>query len=180
MRNLYQTIHPDSLRYYATVAIACALLYAYLVLLVRVTGARTLARLSGLDLVVTIALGSIFGCSILFDKLPEGVVALTAIATMHLLAQGAAARWPSFARLVGRAPAILARDGRAFEAVLLSERVTRDELESAARAAGCASLADVETATLEPNGTITVARRSPARALPDEAADDRVPALRDR
>ena len=159
MRNVYQTFHPDSLRYYITVGIACAMLYAYLVLLVRVTGARTLARLSGLDLVVTIALGTIFGGSVLFDRLPEGVVALSAVAAIHLLLQAATVRWPAVARLTTHAPAPLVRDGRVLERALLRERVTRGELESAIRAAGCTSVHEVASAALEPDGTITVVRR---------------------
>lgn len=180
MRNLYQTIHPDSLRYYVTVGIACVFLYAYLVILVRVTGARTLARLSGLDFVVTIALGTIFGGAILFERLPEGVVALTIVAALHLLLQLAAVRWIAVSRFIAHEPATLAREGRIFERVLQRERITRAELESAARAAGCSSLDDVETATLEPNGSIAIVKRpTPSgESRPVHPEDGQVPAFR--
>jgi uncharacterized membrane protein YcaP (DUF421 family) len=46
------------------------------------------------------------------------------------------------------------------ETALLRERVTREEIEAAARGSGHGDLADVETVVLETDGTFSVIGRS--------------------
>ncbi|WP_211234954.1 hypothetical protein, partial [Azohydromonas australica] len=97
-----------------------------LVLLLRVTGKRTLSKLNAFDLIVTVALGSTLA-TVLLSKdvaLAEG---LTALALLVLL-QGAltwlSVRSPRVSRLVKAEPSLLFLEGRFLQGAMKRERVT--------------------------------------------------------
>ena len=62
-----------------------SLAYVYLILLLRVTGKRTLAKLNAFDLVVTVAIGSTLATILLSNDvaLAEGIAALTLLAALQ-------------------------------------------------------------------------------------------------
>lgn len=159
MRNLYQTFHPDSFSYYVTIVIAVLFLYAYLLVLARVGGARTIARLTAFDLVVTIATGAIVGQAIMGDRLPEGIVALTVLSAAHVVVRRVAARTGAFGAIFSNTPIHLVRNRVVAESALEQEGVTREEIDALARAAGYRSLDELEIASLLPNGQIVVVAR---------------------
>ncbi len=63
------------------------LAYAWLVLVLRVTGKRTLAQLDAFDFVVTVALGSTLATVLLTNSvaLTEGALALAVLAALQLV-----------------------------------------------------------------------------------------------
>ena len=56
-------------------------------------------------------------------------------------------------------PLLIVHDGKLFEDVMASAQLTHHELNSALRQAGCLSIANVRTAILENNGSISVVKR---------------------
>jgi len=135
-----------------------ALAYIALVLFLRISGKRTLAKLNAFDLVVTVALGSTLSAILLQESiaLAEGLVALALLIGAQYLVAFASVRSKSFASLVRSEPSLLARDGRFCDGNLQRERITRDEAMSAVRANGGDELSDVEFLILESDGTISV------------------------
>jgi uncharacterized membrane protein YcaP (DUF421 family) len=135
-----------------------ALAYATLVLFLRISGKRTLAKLNAFDLVVTVALGSTLSAVLLQESiaLAEGAVALALLIGMQYLVTFTSVRWNAFARAVRSEPTLLVRRGSLCERAMLSQRVTQAELESAVRASGGKSLRDVECLVLESDGTLSV------------------------
>jgi uncharacterized membrane protein YcaP (DUF421 family) len=138
-----------------------ALAYATLVLFLRISGKRTLAKLNAFDLVVTVALGSTLSAVLLQESiaLAEGVAALALLILLQFLVTYISVRSSRVAKLVRSEPTLLARDGAFCEAAMKQARITEEEASSAIRSAGGRGLSDVETLILESDGTISATLR---------------------
>lgn len=132
--------------------------YAALVLLLRISGKRTLSKLNAFDLVVTVAMGSTLATILLSEDvaLAEGIAALGLLVLLQLVITWTSARSPAVQRLVKAEPALLFYRDRFLEHSLLRERVTRAEVLAAAREEGFRDLSSVEAVVLETDGTISV------------------------
>ncbi len=135
------------------------LAYAVLVLSLRISGKRTLAKLNAFDLVVTVALGSTLSAIVLQESvaLAEGAVALALLIVAQYAVTFVSVRSTGFAQLVRSEPALLARDGRYCEASMKRERITKAEALSAIRSNGGRDIEDVEQLVLESDGSMSVA-----------------------
>lgn len=89
------------------------LAYVTLILFLRISGKRTLAKLNAFDLVVTVALGSTLSAILLQESiaLAEGAVALGLLIAMQYLVAFTSVRWQTFAKAVRSEPALLIRSG---------------------------------------------------------------------
>jgi len=133
------------------------LAYATLVLFLRVSGKRTLAKLNAFDLVVTVALGSTLSAIVLQQSvaLAEGATALALLILAQYAVTFTSVRSVAFAAAVRAEPALLAKDGQYCEVAMRRERITEPEILSAIRSAGGHGIADVETLILESDGSIS-------------------------
>lgn len=130
--------------------------YVALVLLLRITGKRTLSKLNAFDLVVTVALGSTLA-SILTSKsvpLAEGLAALALLILLQLGVTWLSVRVAWFDRVIKAEPALLLRDGELLRSAMRRERVNEDEVLSAIRAAGGRSFEEAEAVVLETDGSL--------------------------
>lgn len=132
--------------------------YAFLVLALRVSGKRTLAKLNAFDFVVTVAFGSTLATILLSSRVAwlEGVVALGLLAALQYVVAKAAVLAPPFRTAITSRPTLLLRDGRPLESTLRRQRVTVEELRQAVRATGTGSLAKVAAVVLESDGSLSV------------------------
>ncbi len=150
------------------VVIIGTLAYTALVLLLRVTGKRTLSKMNAFDLVVTVALGSTLA-TVLLSKdvaLAEGLVAFTLLVLLQYAITWLSVRSDRVRSLVKAEPCLLLRDGHFLHEAMRRERVTEDEVQAAARAQGIASLDDVAAAVLETDGSLSVIRQASSPVLP--------------
>ena len=138
------------------------LAYATLVLFLRISGKRTLAKLNAFDLVVTVALGSTLSAILLQESvaLAEGATALGLLILMQFAVTWTSVRWHGFAKLVRSEPAMLAHKGEFCHSVMRQQRITEGEVMSAVRASGGRAIAEVELMVLESDGTISTVLRS--------------------
>lgn len=142
----------------ARTSIVGVLAYLTLVLFLRISGKRTLAKLNAFDLVVTVALGSTLAAIILQDSVPlaEGAAALALLILAQFLVTFTSVRSRAFARAVRSEPALLVRDGRFCAAAMRRERITQEEALSAIRAGGAARADQVESLILESDGSLSL------------------------
>ena len=147
------------------VLVVGTLAYVYLILLLRVSGKRTLAKLNAFDLVVTVALGSTLATILLSDTvgLAEGMTALTLLAGLQFAVAWISVRSKQFARTVRSEPTLLLRDGSFLADAMRRTRVTQDELLTVLRSDGRkSSPEDVGAIILESDGSFSVLDRAPA------------------
>ncbi|WP_417310085.1 DUF421 domain-containing protein [Devosia sp.] len=132
--------------------------YVGLVLFLRISGKRTLAKLNAFDLVVTVALGSTLSAILLQESvaLAEGLVGFAVLIALQYLVTFTSVRFPPFARVVRSEPSLVLQHGTLLEKAAKRERITGEEVESAVRASGGASLADADQVVLESDGSLSV------------------------
>jgi len=139
------------------------LAYVALVLFLRISGKRTLAKLNAFDLVVTVALGSTYATVLLSASVPlsEGILALALLVSLQFVITWLSVRSPVFRTLVKSEPTLLVHESRYLEAALRQQRVTHDEIGAALRASGRTDLSEVGSVVLETDGSLTVVPRGP-------------------
>lgn len=136
--------------------------YGGLILLLRLTGKRTLTKLNAFDLVITVALGSTLSSAIISKGVPlaQGLFALTLLVLLQYAVTWTQIRSNRVQRWIKATPRDLLRDGAFEETALREERVTRQEVEAAVRGAGYWSLADIGRVVLETDGSLSVIPQS--------------------
>ena len=132
--------------------------YVTLVVVLRTTGKRTLAKLNAFDLVVTVALGSTLASVLTSSDVAwaQGGLAFALLAALQHLLTWLSVRSGRVRRLVRSEPALLVHRGELLHARLRAERVIPAEVESAVRAAGLARVADARAVVLETDGSFSV------------------------
>ncbi len=136
--------------------------YVTLVLLLRISGKRTLSKMNAFDLVVTVALGSTLA-TILLSKsvaLAEGLLALALLIFLQFAVTWISVRSAMFRGLIKNEPKLLFYDGRFLEEAMRAERMTEEEVEASVRQQGIADFEEVGAAVLETNGSVTVMPRA--------------------
>ncbi|MFD7658002.1 DUF421 domain-containing protein [Actinosynnema sp. NPDC059797] len=148
--------------------------YVALVLLLRISGKRTLAKMNAFDLVVTVALGSTLATVLLTSDvaLAEGVLALGLLIGVQFAVAWTSVRLRSFQRALKSDPTLLVWQGRLRDQALRDQRVSRAEVLQAVRAQGRGGLDQVAAVVLETDGTFSVI---PANSTGNLDALDDVP-----
>lgn len=145
------------------VLIVGALAYAALVLILRISGKRTLSKMNAFDFVVTVALGSTLASTILSKdtSLAEGVAALALLIGLQYIITWLSVRTSWFERLVKATPTLIYYQGHFLDEPMKRQRVTTAEVRSAIRKASMAQMDEVEAVVLETDGTFTVLESIP-------------------
>ena len=151
------------------VLVVGTLAYSVLILFLRISGKRTLAKLNAFDLVVTVALGSTLSSILVTESvaLLEGLLALALLISLQYAIAWLSVRSKRFRGLIKAEPTLLCHRGQLLDDALRAERLTRDEVLAAVRGAGSAGLADVAAVVLETDGSISVIREGAAGAASD-------------
>jgi len=136
--------------------------YVSLVVLLRISGKRTLSKLNAFDLIVTVALGSTLATLLLSKdvSLAEGALAFALLISLQFGVTWASVRAPRVRSWITGEPLMLFYHGEFLPAALLRARVVEDEVRSAIRSANLKSLDEVEAVVLETDGSLSVIGRS--------------------
>ncbi|MGF1634897.1 MAG: DUF421 domain-containing protein [Phycisphaerae bacterium] len=135
--------------------------YAGLILVLRLSGKRTLSQMNAFDLVITVAHGSVFA-TILLNRsvtLAQGLTAFAMLSLMQFVVAWLAVRSTAFDAAIKSNPTILFWRGRMIDETLKRERVTESEVRAAVRSQGIGSMEQVEAVVLETAGQFSVIPR---------------------
>ncbi|MFL2001373.1 DUF421 domain-containing protein [Microbacterium sp. A1-JK] len=132
--------------------------YVTLIVLLRLSGKRTLSQLNMFDFVVTVALGSTLATALLSSDVSwaEGAVAFALISALQFAIAWTSAHWPATRRAVTASPALLMVNGVMLDEELRRSRLTASEVRQAIRSSGFGGTDRVAAVVLEPNGTFSV------------------------
>tara|TARA_R100000935_G_C2816392_1_gene157538 strand:- start:700 stop:1290 length:591 start_codon:yes stop_codon:yes gene_type:complete len=142
------------------------LAYVSLIMLLRISGRRTLSKMNAFDMVVTVALGSTLA-TILLNRdvaLAEGVLAFALLIGMQYLVTWSSVRMPWVRKIVTGEPALLVYEGKLLPSALKRARVTEDEIHSAVRSAGRQTFEQIKAVVLETDGSFSVVQHENAQA----------------
>jgi uncharacterized membrane protein YcaP (DUF421 family) len=137
--------------------------YAFLILGLRLAGKRELAQLNPFDLIVLLTISNTVQNAIIGDDttVTGGLIGAATLLLVNYTVVRYLYGHERLERLVEGDADVLMRDGRILESRLRKELITKEELLSAARKQGFARLADVDKAVLEPDGTIVFVAKQP-------------------
>jgi uncharacterized membrane protein YcaP (DUF421 family) len=163
--------------------LAGVLAYAGMLLLLRVSGKRTLSKWNAFDFVVTVALGSSLA-NVILNKditLAQGMTAFAVLIFLQYAITWLSVRLSLVRRLAKSQPTLLLYEGAICEVLLRQQRVTRSELQAALRQSGMADIAQAGAVVLETDGSFSVIPRwdvskpwalQGVRGLPESAISD--------
>lgn len=163
------------------ILISAPIMYAAIVLVIRLSGKRATSQMNNFDWIVTVAIGSLVGSGIVL----KGVTVLESVAAiaMLLLLQWVLtksvlhSKWIS--RLVKAQPVVLLENGAFREKTMRRERVTKREVMSALRQQGLVDPDQVKWVILETNASFSVVphgtNSDAIRAMEDVDGIDSVP-----
>lgn len=132
--------------------------YAVMVIVLRVSGKRTLAKLNAFDLVVTVALGSVLATIALSRdvSLADGVAVITLLVAAQWVVSWASVHTSVAQRLVQAEATVVFENGRFEDVVLSRMRLTHGDVCQAIRSSGCGDLELVAAVVLETDGSLSV------------------------
>lgn len=146
--------------------------YAFLIIGLRLAGKRELSQLNPFDVIVLLLLSNTVQNAIIGNdnSLVGGLVGALTLLVANWVVVRALYRAGELDKLEG-APELLIRGGRIQHARLTREQITMAELEAAARRQGISSLSSVETCRLETGGALSFV---PKRPTEDERRYDEI------
>ncbi len=140
------------------------IVYAFLVISLRLSGKRELVQLNPFDLVVLLTLSNTVQNAIIGEdnSVLGGIVGATSLLVTNYLVVRFLYDHRKLDQLVEGRSDVLVEGGKMRTRNLKRELITVAQLEAAARKQGFESLAEVEQCVLEPGGTLTFVGKKPA------------------
>ncbi|HJT81567.1 MAG TPA: YetF domain-containing protein [Chthoniobacterales bacterium] len=132
--------------------------YAALLILLRISGKRTLSKWNAFDFAITVAFGSTLAMTLLSKNVSiiQGVIALALLVGLQFAVTWISVRWPSFSYVVKAEPSLLLFRGEFQHDTMRQQRVTEDEVRGALRSHGLTSPENALAVVLEPDGSFSV------------------------
>lgn len=136
--------------------------YLSLLVMLRISGARTISRMTPFDFAVSVAMGSTFGRLLTAEDvvLAEALVAFALLVGFQLLLSILEIRSTRLARLLNPQPALLFYRGEFLRRNMRRERISEAELRGAVRKHGFGAIEDVEAIAVESGGMLSVVGRA--------------------
>lgn len=146
--------------------------YGALILMVRISGKRTLSALNAFDFIVTVAIGSVLAAILVQPDvdLLQGILALALLPVLQLVLTWVSVRSPTVQKAARSEPTMLCYQGKVLREALKKERMTENELLQALRLQGYSDPEEVFAAILETNGSVSVMGSSPDEQRPGALA----------
>lgn len=141
--------------------VRCIVVYAFLLILIRITGKRQIGQLAPFDLVLLLVLSNAVQNSMNAgdNSLIGGLIAATTLVVLNYIIGIATYRSKLIESMIEGKPEVLIHNGKIIKQVMENAQLTTHELNAAIRQAGCSAVEDVHCAILENNGTISIIQK---------------------
>ena len=138
-------------------------IYAFLIISLRLSGKRELVQLNPFDLVVLLTLSNTVQNAIIGDDntVTGGIIGATSLLLVNYLVVRFLYGHRKLDQFVEGRADVLIEDGKVRTGSLKRELITIAQLEAAARKQGFESIHEVQQCVLEPGGTITFIGKKP-------------------
>ena len=132
--------------------------YAFLLVILRITGKRQIGQLAPFDLVLLLVLSNAVQNSMNGgdNSLVGGLLSASTLIGLNVAIGFATFHSKKIEALVEGRPQVLVHNGHLYRDVMAKAQLTQHELEAALRQAGCAHIGECHSAVLENNGAISV------------------------
>lgn len=137
-------------------------MFLFLWIITRIVGRSTLGELSTFELLLYVTMGDLVQQAITQQdySVVSGVLAVGVFALLTVAISYVNWRWPRARKLIEGVPVVVVSDGEPVIDSMRKERLSIDDLMTAAREEGIRRFGDVDLAVLEANGRISFFTRS--------------------
>lgn len=143
---------------------ACLTVFGYfsMILLLRVSGKRTLSKMNAFDFVITVALGSTLAALSLNKdiSLADGIVAFFLLIFLQYSLTWLSVRMKQIRSLITSHPTLIFYRGNFLKEAMKQQRITEEEVLHAGRQQGFSSLDNIEMVILEATGDLTMLEKA--------------------
>ena len=159
------------------IALTALLFYLFIIVAVRVGGKRSTSKMNNFDWIVTIALGSIAGSTILSQsvELIDGCIAAATLIALQWIFTKISVYSEPFSQLLHANPRLLVFQGQMIREAMKRERVTEQEIYATLREHGVADIRDAWAVVLESDAEFSVIERQASDEIPVLAGVESVP-----
>lgn len=143
--------------------IRSVVVYAFLVVALRLAGKREMAQLNSLDFVVLLAVANAVQNGIIGNdnSVTGGLMGAATLFVVNGLLAWLLFRNRRVRRIVEGSPTVLVEHGVVLDDALRHEHLTMDDLLVAVQRDGAEDLGEVDSVVLEPNGVIVTRQKTP-------------------
>lgn len=136
--------------------------YIAIVLILKISGKRTLASMSGFDFVIAVTIGAVFGRTLTTKDLSisEALTAFILLAILQFIFAYLENKSKVFKRIFNTKPTLLYYNGEFLQKNLHKERLDESKIVGAARKKGFGCMDDVAAVILETDATLSVIGKS--------------------
>ena len=144
------------------IVLRTAIVYLFLVVVLRLSGKREVGQLSILELIVILVISDAVQNSMVGENttLWGGLVAVLTLVVIDQALNQLSRRSRRVRRALEGEPRLLIRDGRLLDRAIREEEISVDDVRTAIRAHGLVRVEDVRMAVLETDGSISVIPRT--------------------
>ena len=132
---------------------------AWVTVLIRMVGLRSLSKMTNFDFVMTIALGSVLGAAVTVTKwtdFAQAMVAMAGLFAVQVIASKIRKSSDTAENAMQNRPVFLMRNGEFCEKALKETRVSKSDVIAKLREANCLSLDRARAVVLEATGDVSV------------------------
>jgi uncharacterized membrane protein YcaP (DUF421 family) len=136
--------------------------YVAIVLILRISGKRTLASMSAFDFIIAVAVGAVFGRTLTTKDLSitETFTAFLLLALLQFIFAYLEINFPIFKKIFNTKPTLLFYKGEYIDKNLHKERLDKSKVISAARKNGFGNMDEVTAVILEIDASFSVIGKS--------------------
>ncbi|MFZ2793322.1 MAG: DUF421 domain-containing protein, partial [Ruminococcus bromii] len=141
------------------------LLYAFVILAVRLMGKRQMSDMQPSELVITMIVSDIASIPMQNTSQPllSGVIPVAILVALEITASVIMMKWSGFRSLVCGKPVIVIKDGKILQSAMKKLRLTTEDLSVQLRQQGIFSIEDVQYCIVETNGEVSVLEKPDKR-----------------
>lgn len=138
-----------------------ALVYLGVLVLMRLSGKRTIGEFSPFDVIVMLLLAEAASPALTGgdDSIPGGLLVVATLIALNFVVAYASTRSRALDKVLQGRPVVLVRHGELFHEVLRKHNMPEGDLREAMRAKEILRIDDVELALLEPDGEVSIFKR---------------------
>jgi len=152
------------------ILISCIFIFIGVIIITRIAGLRTFAKMSSIDFASTIAIGSVIAAVIMNEdqSIMKGVAAIAFIIIFQFSSSYLQRKYLWFRKLVTNKPVELLRKGKISKHNLKLTGVSENDLMAKLREANALNLNNVLSVVLETTGDISVIHSSDTDEVSDQ------------
>jgi uncharacterized membrane protein YcaP (DUF421 family) len=140
-----------------------AAMYAFLIVMLRLSGRRTLGEMTAFDFVLMLVVGQVTQQALLNDdrSLANSWIVILSLIGLDIAMSLLKQRMPGLASVLDGMPTVLVRDGQPITALMKRSRVDESDILQAARERrGLERLDQIKYAILETDGKISIIEKT--------------------